>query len=156
MLEEIQASPVQISGCLNLKGKQTVSHETIYRFIWKNKAQGGDLYKHLRHKAKRYNKRKGKKAGRGVIPGRIDIEHRPQIVEAKSRFGDMELDTIVGANHQGAIVSVVDRATKFTWLCLVERGTAQLVSRAICSCIGGLGKSLHTMTSDNGIRICRP
>ena len=88
------------------------------------------------------------RCGQGL--SRIDIEHRPQIVEAKSRFGDMELDTIVGANHQGAIVSVVDRATKFTWLCLVERGTAQLVSQAIFSCIGGLGKSLHTMTSDNG------
>ena len=132
---------------MNLKGKHTVSHETIYRFIWKNKAQGGDLYQHLRHKAKRYNKRKGKKAGRGVIPGRIDIEHRPQIVEEKSRFG---------ANHQGASVSVVDRATKLTWVRLVKRGTAQLVSRAICSCVGKLGKSLHTMTSDNGIRSCRP
>ena len=152
MLKETQPSPVQISGRLKDLGKATVSHESIYSMIWKDKASGGKLYLHLRHRAKKYNKRGGKTAGRGLIPNRVGIEERPKIVEDKERFGDMELDTIVGANHQGAIVSVVDRASKFTWLKLLRRGTAEAVTDAINNCLKNCGKQglINTMTSDNG------
>lgn len=152
MLEETQASPEQISGRLKLKAGIFISHETIYRFIWRDKTLGGNLYMHLRHRAKKYNKRGSKKAGRGLIPGRIDISDRPKIVEQKERFGDMELDTIVGANHQGAIVSIVDRASKVVWLSRLRRGTAQNVRKAINTQLKPLGDQnmIHTLTSDNG------
>lgn len=39
-----------------------------------------------------------KNAGRGFIPGRVDIDERPEIVELKERFGDLEIDTIIGKN----------------------------------------------------------
>ena len=152
MLWETQSSPVQISGRLKALGRVTISHESIYRMIWKDKASGGKLYLHLRHKAKKYNKRGGKTAGRGLIPNRVGIEDRPKIVEDKERFGDIELDTIVGANHQGAIVSMVDRASKLTWLSLLKRGTAEAVTDAIGCCLQYCGKQdlINTMTSDNG------
>ena len=57
--------------------------------------------------------RKGK-AGRGCIPNRVDIDKRSKIVEKKYRLGDWELDTIIGKNHQGAIVSMVERVSKAT------------------------------------------
>lgn len=152
MLRDTQASPVQISGRLKALGKTTVSHESIYRMIWKDKAAGGNLYNHLRHRAKKYNKRGGKSAGRGLIPNRVGIEERPKIVEDKERFGDVELDTIVGAGHQGAIMSAVDRASKLTWLKLLERGTAEAVTDAISLCLKSCGKAdlINTLTSDNG------
>lgn len=151
MLEDTQASPQQISGRLKIEGIR-ISHESLYRYIWRDKKAGGDLYKHLRHRGKKYNKRGSKNAGRGLIPNRVDIDERPKIVEEKSRFGDFELDTIVGAKHQGAIVSIVDRATKFVWLKLVPRGTAEAVSQAVCAALALAGKHglIHTMTSDNG------
>ena len=108
-------SPDQISGRLKLEGK-AISHETIYQFVWRDKRSGGKLYKHLRHRGKRYNKRSSGKAGRGCIPDRVDITARPSIVEMKSRIGDWEGDTIIGAKHKGAIVSYVDRHSKFTLL----------------------------------------
>lgn len=152
MLEATQASPVQIAGRLKDLGLVSVSHESIYRFIWKDKAEGGDLYTHLRHRAKKYNKRGGKKAGRGLIPGRIDIDERPKVVDEKSRFGDLELDTIVGAKYQGAIVSVVDRMTKLAWLQLIPKATAQAVNEAVFKALGSLAKHhlIQTMTADNG------
>ena len=76
---------------------------TIYRHIWKDKSSGGSLYKHLRHSGKKYNKRSSVAAGRGHIPNRVDIDERPKIVEQKTRIGDWEGDTIIGAKHQGAI-----------------------------------------------------
>ena len=78
--------------------------------------QEGKLYKHLRRRGKKRNSRGSGYSGRGHIPGRIDITERPQIVEDKRRVGDWEADTIVGAGHRGALVSVVDRASKFTVL----------------------------------------
>lgn len=150
ILNETQASPVQISGRMKYLCLGSVSHETIYTFIRKDKANGGNLYTKLRRKTKRY--KYGKSAGRGAIPGRIDISERPGIVENKDRFGDFELDTIIGAQHKGAIVSIVDRATKLAFLRLVERPTADNVQMALFDALRPLSKQnlIRTMTSDNG------
>jgi IS30 family transposase len=152
ILMDNQASPEQISGSLSLNHGLDISHETIYKHIWKDKKNGGELYTHLRHKAKKYNKRSGKNAGRGLIPNRRDISERPDIVEEKTRLGDLELDTIVGAQHQGAIVSSVDRASKYTFLGLVRRATAENVGNSLCKSLQPLGDKglIRTMTSDNG------
>jgi len=92
-------SPEQISGWLKRKGKNHVSYETIYQYIWADKKRGGTLYKNLRHSGKKYYKRSKGTAGRGCIPGRIDIKERPAIVEEKIRLGDWELDTIIGGRR---------------------------------------------------------
>ena len=88
------------------------------------------MYKKLRRKGKKYNKRVSGKAGRGCIPNRIDIENRPAVVEEKSRIGDWEGDTIIGAEHQGAVVSHVERRSKYTLLAKVPNKTAELVQNA--------------------------
>ena len=152
MLRTTQASPQQISGRLKKIYGINVSHESIYRFIWADKKSGGILYKHLRHNGKKYNKRSGKKAGRGLIPNRIDIDERPPIVEKKERFGDFELDTIVGARHKGAIVSIVDRASKYTYLVLVPQATSENINQAIFQRLSLLSKKglIQTYTADNG------
>ena len=71
-----------------------VSHESIYKLIWKNKRENGILWTYLRHKGKKYHKRKGETSGRDLISNRVDIEERPKIVEMKARIGDWE-----GANQ---------------------------------------------------------
>lgn len=86
-LEETQASPEQISGRLKFERLTSISHESIYRFIWKDKACGGNLCMHLRHSVKKYNKCGSKKAGRGLIPGRVDIEERPLVIGRSFYFG---------------------------------------------------------------------
>jgi len=142
-------SPEQISGRLALEGVAAISFESIYQYVKKDRRAGGLLYKHLRHRGKKYNKRgSGKTAGRGLIPNRVDIDERPKIVEEKSRIGDWEGDTIVGAQHQGAIVSYVDRHSKFTILKQVDRKTSKLVTQATLEKLNGL--PVYTITYDNG------
>ena len=143
-------SPVQISGWLKRRGKEHVSYETIYKHIWADKKRGGFLYKCLRHNGKKYNKRSRDTSGRGCIPGRVDIKERPLIVEEKARLGDWELDTIIGAKHRGAIVSMVDRASKFTHLVKVPNKTAEEVEKALIKKLGPKQEFVHTLTSDNG------
>ena len=67
---------------------EAVSHESIYKHVWRDKQHGGNLYKELRHHGKKYNKRGSGESGGGCIPGRIDISERPTIVEETSRLGD--------------------------------------------------------------------
>lgn len=95
-------SPEQVTGRCRLEGTECVSHERIYRHVWEDKRRGGDLHTHLRRKGRRYRKRGASKDSRGIIKDRIGIEKRPAIVEQRSRFGDLEVDTVIGKNHKGA------------------------------------------------------
>lgn len=147
----LQWSPIQISGWLKRNGyAKAVSHETIYQHIWQNKRNGGSLYRELRHHGKKYNKRSKGTAGRGSIPNRIDIKERPPIVEQKSRLGDWELDTIIGAGQSGAIVSMVDRASKLTKLAKVSRKTAEETEAALVEELNPIREFVRTLTADNG------
>lgn len=109
-------SPEQITGRLHMENKVMVSHETIYRWIWKDKRAKGTLHLYLRRQGRKYAKRGSSSNGRGMIPERVDIEQRPAIVDEKQRFGDLEIDTIIGKNHKGAIVTINDRATSKVWI----------------------------------------
>jgi IS30 family transposase len=143
-------SPEQIAGRLDKEGIANISHETIYQHIWQDKSTGGTLHEHLRHNGKKYNKRTSGKAGRGCIPNRVDIDERPPVVEDKVRIGDWEGDTIIGANHRGAIVSYVDRCSKFTVLKMLENRTAELVTQATIDKLGQGTLPVLTITYDNG------
>ena len=143
-------SPVQISGRLKKQGVISVSHETIYKHIWEDKKRGGSLYKNLRHHGKKYNKRSKGTAGRGCIPNRVDIDKRPPIVETKTRLGDWELDTIIGAEHNGVIVSMVERTSKLTKLAKVSRKTAEEVRDALIEKLMPMQQFVFTLTADNG------
>ncbi len=128
LLETVQASPEQITGSLFKQHGIRLSPESIYRWIHRDKRQGGHLHLHLRHQCKKHNKRFGSKSGRGVIPGRIDISQRPSEVEDKLRFGDFEIDTIEGSKNRGHIVSIVDRSIKYVWFRKVSRKTKTSVA----------------------------
>lgn len=150
-LREQQWSPEQISGWLALQaGQETVSAEWIYQHVWADKKAGGNLWTHLRHAGKKYNRRKGKTSGRGLIPGRIDIDQRPAIVEDKSRLGDWELDTVIGAGHTGAVVTAVDRHSKFAVMEKVENKSMEAVTAALLNQLTPHKDKVLTATADNG------
>ena len=123
-------SPEQISGYAKKHKLFNISHETIYQFILADKQKGGSLYFSLRHQHKRYRKRYGSPKRNHGIKDRIMIDERPAIVDEKSRIGDWEIDTIIGKGQKQAIVSIVERKSKFTLLKKVKFKTADLVSRS--------------------------
>ena len=143
-------SPEQLVGRMKIDINQTISHETIYQFIYANKAHGGLLYKHLRHKNKRYHKRANEYQRRGIIRNRISIDERPTIVDAKVRIGDWEIDTVIGKDHKGALVTLVDRKSKFALIKRVESKHADVVTEATIELLQPLKKFIHTITADNG------
>ncbi len=149
-----QHSPEQIAERMKFdcrRHAQAVSHERIYQHIWQDKAQGGTLYKHLRiGGTKQRRKRRNSRDMRGIIPNRVGIEKRPKIVERRIRIGDWEGDTVIGKNHQGALVTLVDRKSKLTLIGKVDRYTAEAVEQTIISLMETLPRRNYTLTVDNG------
>lgn len=137
-------SPEQIAAAL------PISHTTVYNRIRADKDHGGQLYKHLRCQRKR-RKAYGKSyATRGQILNRRDISERPTHIETREELGHWEGDTIIGANHKQALVTLVERKTGFTLIAKVERKTAQLVRQACIKLLTPFKKHVHTITFDNG------
>ena len=147
-------SPEQVAERMKLDpgwSGPTVSHERIYQHIWQDKAQGRMLYKHLRIAGtKQRRKRRNSRDMRGTIKNRVGIEERPNIVERKIRIGDWEGDTVVGRNHQGALVTLVDRKSKLTLIGKVNRYIAEAVKKTIISLMELLPRRNYTLTVDNG------
>jgi len=116
-------SPEQLVGKLKKDKIANISHETVYRYIYANQKSGGKLYKYLRHKNKKYGNRSSEYKTRGQIKNRINIDKRPKIVDKKARFGDFEVDTIIGKDHKGVITgNFLLRKTAFaSFVTLVDR-----------------------------------
>jgi len=145
-----ELSPEQIKGYSKFYNIECVSPESIYKYIWLDKQRGGNLFKSLRNQGKRYRKRGAKKDARGLISNRIPIDKRPKVVEDRSRFGDLEIDTIIGRNHKGAIVTINDRKTGLLRMKKVSSKEAQPVKNATLELLEEWKPMLHTITSDNG------
>lgn len=146
-LVDEQWSPEQISGYLSKDGIK-ISHETIYAWIREDKRNRGTLYKHLRHRLKHRKKYVG--AGRSCIINRKSIHERPAEADGK-RFGDLEMDTIVGPNNQQAIVTLVDRNTNMLFMKKLKYGKdAKNLALTVIEMLKPLKKKLKTITTDNG------
>ena len=142
-------SPEQVSGWLKKNTDTSVSHEWVYQHVYLDKRVGGDLHKHLRCQKKR-RKRVGDYDRRGKIPNQVSIKDRPEIVQQRERIGDWEGDTNIGAGKQGAIVTLVDRKSRYTLLKQVPNRTAAVVENAILDLLMPYQISTHTITFDNG------
>ena len=146
----LQWSPEQISGWLLETEELLISHETIYKHIWADKQSGGDLYRNLRRQGKKYERRRNGKSARGQIKDRVSIDERPEIVDAKSRIGDWEIDTMIGKGHSGALVTIVERVTNFTLAAQVNSKSADNVTEATIALLKPIKDQVHTITADNG------
>ena len=144
-------SPEQIAGREKRLGGAAVSATWLYAWIREDRASGGKLYLYLRRQGKRRKAKKGSgEAGAGLIPGRVDISLRPKVVDEKSRIGDLEVDLIIGKGHRGAVLTVVDRKSKYAWLAALTGKTAAETTRELIRLLEPLKGRLRTITADNG------
>lgn len=143
-------TPEQIAGRLALEGKIQLHHESIYRYIYQDKANGGHLYQKLTRACKKYKKRYGSYDKRGQLVNRISIDERPDIVDSRSRIGDWEGDTVIGKGRKNAFVTMVERKTLFTVVKRIESKHADITADALIASMMYLKASVHTITLDNG------
>lgn len=143
-------SPEQIAGRTKLEGISCVSTERIYQYVWKDKKNGGKLYTHLRHKGRKYRKRGNAKNTRGIIKDRVDIEQRPTIVDKKERLGDLEIDTVIGQNHKGALLTINDRVSSKVWIAKLNGKNADELTQKTIEILNPFKPIINTITADNG------
>jgi IS30 family transposase len=147
-------SPELISAQWRKNGQAGVSHETIYKWIWeckhsnrKEHVEDKHLYLHLKH-ARRRRKRGNYKDNRGLIAHRVSIEKRPEIVEKRQRLGDMEVDLIIGKNHQSGLLVTIDRVTLITTIDKIKSKKPKHIKMLLMKRLAG-NKYIKTITFDN-------
>lgn len=143
-------SPQQIAGRLARRETLSISHETIYRHIWRDKKAGGCLYTHLRCAQKRRRKGYGHYDSRGRLAGKRHISERPASVEGRRELGHWEIDTVMGTGSKACILSLVERKSGLVLIGkLPNRTTESLNARAIALINANRGR-FQTITADNG------
>jgi transposase, IS30 family len=145
-----QWSPEQISGCIKSDGKDMVSHETIYKYVYEDKMQGGELYKNLRQAHRKRHKRRKSYKTRGIIKDRVSIDKRPKIVNSQKRYGDWEGDTIIGKNHKGALITLNERKSLFVKIAKITKKEAEITASKTINMLTPLKNKCFTITFDNG------
>jgi transposase, IS30 family len=143
-------SPEQIARTLSKEGIVSISHETIYRMIYKDKRSGGNLYAHLRHRCRKRRKRYRSKDSRGRLAGKRMISERPKHIENRKEIGHWEIDTVMGKNNKTCIVTMVERSTGYVAIGKLINKTAQELTKKTIKMITRQHLPVLTITSDNG------
>lgn len=141
-------SPKQISGWLSLKGMD-ISHETIYRRIRSDVS--GELSAHCRHRMKyRHHVKRPRTTKVRNIPGRVSIHERPPEANGK-RFGDWEMDLIVGKGQKGAILTLCERSVNYMMMGRLPQGKKpEAVAETVIRMLMPFKEHVLTITTDNG------
>jgi IS30 family transposase len=149
-LLQLRWSPAEIVGYYRLERLPVMSHETIYLWIWRDKAEGGSLWSHLRGARKRRRKRYGRNDSRGRLAGKRPIQDRPAIVQRRGRFGDWEMDTVHGKGTP-CIVTAVERKSGFVRIGPLPRATVEHTNARLIELLAHEPHKVRTITSDNGV-----
>jgi len=142
-------SPEQIADWLKRWKLLSISHEWIYQYIHNDKQHGGTLHTHLRCK-KKNRKRYGGVRNNQSLCDRISIEERPKVVNSRMRYGDWEVDTVIGRQGGKVLVTLVERKSKLSIIGLSINKTAQAVKDTLVRLLRSLSSCVHTLTYDNG------
>lgn len=155
VIEKIEKdwAPEQIAGVLReeAKGKTVISHETIYQFVYSDEGKKLKLWKHLRHKKRPERQAWGSRKKRTIIPNRVSIQQRPQVINRRERFGDFEGDLMVFSSSSKALAVFVERCTRKIFSVLNDDKTAKEMEYALHEMVCSAGIHLvNSITFDNG------
>lgn len=143
-------SPDQISGRLRDEGLLSISHETIYRYVWNDWLRGGTLRNCLRSSQKQRRKRYRSYDSRGRLEGKRHISERPAAAEKRTRIGHLEGDTVMGSPDQHCILVLVDRKTGYVFIGKLRERTTSAANRCAIRLLRTAHRRTHTITVDNG------
>lgn len=151
LLREQQWSPEQMAGYLKKENEFSISHETIYRHIWRDKTAGGSLYRHLRCAQKQRRKRYRAYDSRGRLAGKRPLCERPAEGGKRERIGHWEIDTVMGcSSEKHCIVSLVERTSGYVLIGKLKRRTTPALNRRTKRLIKQHAGCFETITADNG------
>ena len=143
-------SPEQIAGALRARNELLISHETIYRHIWRDHRRGGQLHRYLRCALKKKRKRYGSYERRGRLCGKRMIQQRPAHIDQRRQLGHWEIDTVLGTGSRHCIVSLVERKSGYAQIGKLAARNAELTTARTIELIQRHRQRFRTITADNG------
>ena len=144
-------SPEQISGHLRAQRTLSISHETIYRHVKRDRRRGGLLFKHLRFWKKKWRKLYRSRDSRGRLPSKRMIGERPAAIETRATIGHWEIDTVMGRyGTKPCIVTLVERKTGYLMIGKLQARTKDEANRRVLQLINRCSHRFETITADNG------
>jgi IS30 family transposase len=146
---KIRWSPKMIAGRWYLENKQKICPEAIYQWIYSEDGERLGLKKLLiRARKKRGLRRKPKTC---KIKNRVSIHTRPEVINQRSRPGDLECDLIFNSGSQSEnVCTIVDRVTRQSILIKNKTKHAKGITDAIIEQIKATGMIVNSITFDNG------
>ena len=143
-------SPEQVNARLRLEGRASPSKESLYLRVYADKAAGGNLIQYLRCQKVRRKRYGSGQERRGTLKNCVRIDKRPKVVEKRSRIADWEGDTVIGSGHQGVLVTLVERKSRYSLAAALPRRTSDLVGEAMVDLLRPHKRRCKTITLDNG------
>lgn len=143
-------------------GGDVTSPESIYQAVYAHGAKGltSGLGRHLHRKRGRRKRRcrAGEASTKPSALGHFNLIHaRPSIASKRTQVGHFEGDLIIGANNSSAIVTIVDRASRFNLTGDLPGGhCAENVLACCIELFGRVPEELRrTLTWDRGTEMAR-
>jgi IS30 family transposase len=145
---DVRSNPKQIASILTTEHHTPISQQTIYRYLWNDRSNGGKKYQSLRRKGKR-NKHVNKEA-KVKITDKTSIELRPAKLHLLMFAGNWEIDTIFGLDQKSYLLTIVDMATMYTIIRYLPNKESATIENALEDIISKSNLPFHSITSDNG------
>ena len=157
---KLRWSPEQIAHRMRKDIRETISHETIYQYIYHQIHREGygllrpgcqDLRAYLRRRKKRRTHKGMRRCQRIFKPRGTSINERPAVVNERARIGDWEGDTVESIDHKPGINTLVERKTGVVFITKLDNKTSQATLEAVDGRLAGLPSlAKQTLTTDNG------
>ena len=150
-------SPEQISGVQARKhppgSAWYLSFQQLYRTIRARQKAGETGWSSLLRQARRRFRRRGGRSRFERIRNPRGLDQRPAEAEKRTRFGDIESDSLRIRGQVAGLATHVDRTTGFTVLGLLDDRGADAYNRATQEAFARLGliPQLKSMTVDHGM-----
>ena len=145
---KLRWSPEQVSNRFKMEGMASVSAETIYRYIDRNRCKGGELWKYLRWSRRQRKRRFPSQDRRGIIQNAVSISDRSKQANQRKKPGHWERDTMLGKNRKTAILVLTDRKTRFNRFAKLNRRLASGVTHKTIALLAGF--PCRSITNDRG------
>lgn len=141
-------SPEQIAGRWKKETWEKLSKDTVYLYIYESYPEL--IKKYFRRKWKKYQQRRKEKY---QLSDRKMIDHRPEVVEERSRIWDWEGDTVIWVRWWSKQVILTNVERKSGYLLarkIVDKSGVSVLDGTI-ECFKNIPKyKQKTMTYDNG------
>jgi IS30 family transposase len=148
-------SPEQISGRLWVERRIRVSHETIYQHVLRDARRQGTLRYCLRFGGYKHHRFKKSKQAERTRLRKGWLHQRPRAANERSELGHWERDCVLGQRGEAALLTIVDRRSRYTRIRRVAKVDVDHAAAATLDALRPHRGVTKTMTNDNGVEFQR-